>query len=187
MRKLDSYLETEYKYISTRKNERNIEGIHTASYLFEDINGLQFSVVAFPVFGDYDSSQPGYPRCNYLTSYYEFNKEPVEEALQCGLPVTSINSGMYTVFRLKISDYDELDILASALEKALNTFEPLISENYLGKTSEEFEFYTPEIAIYTDDEKQIISVFDFRLIKGQAPWTREEIFDKLSEDYKKNR
>jgi hypothetical protein len=91
MRKLDSYLEIEYKYVSTyRASEPNIEGIKPVTYLFEDINGLGFEVVTFPPFGDYDSSQPGYPRCDYLTAYYESKKETVEKAFQHGIPITII-------------------------------------------------------------------------------------------------
>ena len=184
MRKLDSYLETEYEYISTSKDtERNIEGIRTTTYYFEDVNGVEFYVLTFPRFGNYDdSSQTGYPRCDYLTAYYEFHKDSIEEALQCGLPITGINTGRHTVFRIEISSYDELEILAHAIEKALNTFEPLISMNYSGSVADKFEFYSPEISVWTTD-KHIISAFDFRLTKGQTAWTQEEILNKLYKDY----
>jgi len=186
MRKLDSYLETDYKYISTYKSDdKNIEGIVTVTYQFEDINGVEFYVLTFPRFGDYDSSQPGYPRCDYLTAYYEFNKESIEKALQCGLPVTWANTGIYSTFRIEVSSYDELEILAPAVEKALNTFAPLVSENYSDSVSDKFEFYIPELSIMeTGKNYNIISIFNFRLIKGQTPWTQEEILDKLQRDYK---
>jgi len=182
MRKLDSYLETEYKHISTYKCKKNIEGIKTAQYKFEDINGITFYILAFPRFGDYDSSQPGYPRCDYLTSYYDFNKESIEEALQCGLIIDWDNTGIHSGFRIKVSNYDELEILAPAIEKALNIFSPLISENYTGGVSDKFEFYIPAISIWTYD-KRIFSTFDFRLVKGQMLWTQEEILVKLRRDY----
>ena len=89
MHKLDSYLEIEYKHISTHKDkESNIEGVKTVTYLFEDINGISFNVVTFSGFGNYDSSQQSYPRCNYLTAYYIYYKESIEKALQCGIPIS---------------------------------------------------------------------------------------------------
>ena len=186
MRKLDSYLETEYRHISTHKSDgRNIERISTATYQFEDVNGVIFFVLAFPRFGDYDRTQPGYPRCNYLTAYYEFHKEAVEQALQCGLPVIWENTG-YSGFRIEVSSYDELEIIAPAIEKALNSFEPLISDNYSGLASDEFEFYIPEISVWIADKKIMISAFEFRPIKGQNQWTQEEILNKLNKDYNSN-
>jgi len=179
MRKLDSYLETEYEYIST---EQSVEGLRTVTYHFEDINGVEFYVITFPRFGDYDTSQPGYPRCNYLTAYYEFNKESIENSLQCGLPVIWKNVGIYSGFRIEVSNYYELEILSSAIEKALTAFTPLISENYSGTASDKFEFYKPEISIWTIDG-HIISVFDFRLIKRQPLWTQEEVLNQLHRDY----
>ena len=185
MRKLDSYLETEYKYISTfKESEPTIEGIKPVTYFFEDINGVKFSVVTFPPFGDYDSSQPGYPRCDYLTAYYNANKDSIEKALQCGLPTTWVNAGIYASFRVDVSSYDELEIIAPAIEKALKTLVPVLSEKYSVSASDKFEFYIPEISVWTTD-KDIISVFNFRLIKGQKPWTQEEILDELQNDYKK--
>jgi len=184
MRKLDSYLETEYSHISTSKDiERNIEGIRTTTYYFEDVNGVKFYVLTFPRFGNYDdSSQTGYPRCDYLTAYYEFHKKSIEKALQCGLPVTWVNTGITSAFKIEVSSYDELEILAPAIEKALNTFKPLISENYSDSALEKFEFYPPEIGVWTTDGR-IISAFGFRLTKGQASWTQDEILTKLYKDY----
>lgn len=183
--KLDSYLGTEYKYISTERTRG--EG-GTVTYYFEGVNGVKFDVITFPRFGDYDSSQPGYPRCDYLTAYYEFNKESIEKSLQCGLPITWENTGIYSSFIIKVSSYDELETVASVLEKALNTFPPLISINYSASASDKFQFYIPEISVWTVDvdKERVISVFDFRLIKGQMPWTREEILNKLYGDYKAN-
>lgn len=187
MRKLDFYLETEYKYVSTyRASEPNIEGIKPVTYLFEDINGFGFEVVTFPPFGDYDSSQPGYPRCNYLTAYYESKKESVEKALQHGIPITCVNNGIQSLFQVEVSSYDELEIIAPAIEKALKTLEPVLSEKYSASASDKFEFDTPEISVCTADKKHTISGFDFQLIKGQTSWTQEEILDKLQKDYKEN-
>lgn len=180
MSKLDSYLEIEYKYVSTYKDsEPNIEGIKTVTYQFEDINGVTFYVVTFPRFGDYDSSQSGYPRCNYLTAYCEVKKESILKVLQCGNPITWNNK----VFSIEMSSYDELEMIAPIIEEALNMFSPLISENYSGTALDKFEFYIPEISIWTSDKKRIISGFDFPLVKGQLRWTKDEILDKLHRDY----
>ncbi len=185
MGKLDSYLQTEYKYVSTyRASEPNIEGIKPVTYLFEDINGIGFDVVTFPPFGDYDSSQPGYPQCDYLTAYHISKKEVLERALQCEVPITWVNSGTYAGFDILVSSYDDLELIAPVIEEALNIFDPLITEKYSEAETDKFEFYIPELGVWTADRKYIISVFNFRLIKGQMQWTRAEILDKLQRDYK---
>ncbi|MDR1689877.1 MAG: hypothetical protein LBS21_14920 [Clostridiales bacterium] len=184
-RKLDSYLKTEYVHVSTQKTvEPTIEGIKPVTYFFKDINGVEFSVVAFPPFGDYDSSQPGYPRCDYLSAYCLFNKELIEKAIQCEVPVTCGESRGFFSVSYKISDYNELELIAPSIEKALNMFSPLISENFSAVTEDKFEFLIPEIAVETVDGKEIISFFKFRLTDGENSLTKNEILEKLEKDFK---
>lgn len=90
------------------------------------------------------------------------------------------------MFQVEVSSYDELEIIAPAIEKALKTLEPVLSEKYSASASDKFEFDTPEISVCTADKKHTISGFDFQLIKGQTSWTQEEILDKLQKDYKEN-
>ena len=184
MYKLDTYLETEYKYISTYKYaEPTIEGIKPVIYYFEDINGVQFDVITFPPFGDYDSSQPGYPRCDYLTAYCSFNRESIEEALQCEMPINWESVGYNASYRVYVSSYEELEIIVPTIEAALNSFDHLISEKYSISPLDKFEFHVPWISVWTTDEKRMISAFDFQLIKGQPRWTRDEMLDELQRDY----
>ena len=153
MHKLDSYLEIDYKYVSTyQDSEPNIEGIRPVIYYFEDVNGVEFHVVTFPPFGDYDSSQPGYPRCDYLTSYCSFNRESVEKALQCEIPINWDRVGGNASYVLYVTSYDELDKIAPAIATALNTFDYLISEKYTISASDKFEFHMPAISVRTADE-----------------------------------
>jgi hypothetical protein len=184
-RRLDSYLITEYAHVSTRKTAvPNIEGIKPVTYYFEDINGVEFSVVTFPPFGDYDASQPGYPRCDYLLEYCSFNKDSVEKAVQCAVPVTCGESSGFFSVCFKVSNYNELELVAPYIEKALNMFTPLITGNYSSPAEDKFEFYIPKISVETADEKKIISYFNFRLTDGEAIWTKDEILKKLRLDYK---
>jgi len=187
MRKLDSYLTVNYSYISTNKsNIPNIEGIKTVTYHFKDTEGLEFCVVTFPRFGDYDTSQPGYPKCNYLTEYYVAHKDLLENALQCGVPITWRNTGSTSTFSLEIDSRADLEHIAPALEVALNMFDPLISSDYSLTQIEKFEFSIPKISVCIGDEKRVFSVFDFRLAKNQSSWTQQEILDKLYRDYNEN-
>ena len=81
-----------------------------------------------------------------------------------------------------VSDYDELEIIAPAIEKALNSIEPVLSNKFTVSKADGFEFYTPAISVCTAEE-YIISTFNFRLTKGQSPWTQEEVLEQLYKDY----